>query len=820
MMWWQVFWWAVTLILSEMLRPKPQVDNAKPAGLSDFQFPTASDSRPVPIVWGTAWISGPNVVDYGDLQIVPITRRVKTGLKSHTDQIIGYRYFMMMQIALCYKADALLEIKAEQDKVAWTGSAMDTKIIISQPNLFGGDDGEGGLGAFQTWTVVIGGGGTEQMGPGGEVYIYSGKPTQQQDPYLASLHGSQVPAYRGVTTLVFKQFYMGNSQYIKQLSFKVKYLPKALGSGYHDINGNANPAEMLYELFTDYQVLAGFPAALVDTTSFLNAAQRLYTEGFGLAAVFDNPSEALDIAGEILRTIDGTIYTDLSTGKLCLRLIRDDYDPANLPIYDESNIVELVNFGRSALDETVNEVRVTYHDQSEDKDLTAYAPDLGNWDMQGDSISVTKRYDCCPTADLAGKLAYRDMRVLSYPLAKVTLRLNRQAYAMKPGDLFNFSWSRLGISQMVMRAAKIGYGTLESGTITVDAVEDIFTLSSSVYSNSGSLWTDPRTPPTDPTYVHIEEANYLQRMQLGASSDCIPLACVARPSAGAYDYQLWISPSGNPYEYQGAGLFTPRGVLAAAVGPLDSTIVLQANGIDLGRLAPPPTGQQDQGSTLFTLGNELCCYNTVAQNTDGTVTLGGVWRGLLDTVPQTHSVGEECWFIAYACGKPGQTYDVNEAIAVKSLPRTPLGTLDISNATAHNTSLAGRADCLYPPGCFRIQGLAYPTTISGECGVISWAHRDRTAQTAYLIQESAGNIGPETGTIYRLQIYGRNGGTWALKHTEDNMTGTSYTYSEATEKSENGGAFNQALRFVLRGYKAGPPVVNNWQDIDWTVTRV
>lgn len=207
----------------------------------------------------------------------------------------------------------------------------------------------------------------------------------------------------------------------------------------------------------------------------------------------------------------------------------------------------------------------------------------------------------------------------------------------------------------------------------------------------------------------------------------------------------------------------------------------------------------------------------MTQNLDGTVTLGGVWRGLLDTVPAAHSPGDEAWFIAFAAGMPGQPYETGDGLAVKALTKTPLGTLAIADATAHNATLAGRADCLYPPGCFRIQGLAYPASISGECGTISWAHRDRTAQTAYLVQESAGNVGPEASTLYKLWIWGDGG---SLKHYEEALTGTSFIYDEATEKGENGGNYNAALHISVRGYKAGPPVVNNWQDVDWTVARV
>lgn len=60
----------LSTILSMVLRPKPVPPFA--AGLSDFQVPTADDGRPIPVVWGTLRVKGPNVVWYGDLTAVPI----------------------------------------------------------------------------------------------------------------------------------------------------------------------------------------------------------------------------------------------------------------------------------------------------------------------------------------------------------------------------------------------------------------------------------------------------------------------------------------------------------------------------------------------------------------------------------------------------------------------------------------------------------------------------------------------------------------------------------------------------------------------------
>lgn len=60
----------ISAALSYFLAPKPA--EPKPAALSDFSIPTAEEGRPIPVVFGTVLITGPNVIWYGDLRTRPI----------------------------------------------------------------------------------------------------------------------------------------------------------------------------------------------------------------------------------------------------------------------------------------------------------------------------------------------------------------------------------------------------------------------------------------------------------------------------------------------------------------------------------------------------------------------------------------------------------------------------------------------------------------------------------------------------------------------------------------------------------------------------
>jgi hypothetical protein len=144
-----------------------------------------------------------------------------------------------------------------------------TRIVVNQPELFGGEDREGGI--------------------VGTVDVYHGTQTQLADDYLMAVLGVQLPAYRGVAYAVFRHLYIGTSPYPKPPAFVVRRCPNglALGGGEENIAGDANPACMLYDLMTDTRWGLGIPSASIDTASFTDAAATLYDEGLGLSMLLD-----------------------------------------------------------------------------------------------------------------------------------------------------------------------------------------------------------------------------------------------------------------------------------------------------------------------------------------------------------------------------------------------------------------------------------------------------------------------------------------------------------------------------------------------------
>lgn len=72
-----IWWWAVAIVVAAVVSivtaPKPE--NSPPAGLNEFDIPTADVGREIPVLFGTRDIKGANVVWYGDLSVDPIVKK-------------------------------------------------------------------------------------------------------------------------------------------------------------------------------------------------------------------------------------------------------------------------------------------------------------------------------------------------------------------------------------------------------------------------------------------------------------------------------------------------------------------------------------------------------------------------------------------------------------------------------------------------------------------------------------------------------------------------------------------------------------------------
>lgn len=719
---------------------------------------------------------------------------------------VGYKYFIGMHMIVCYgPVDEVTELRVG-DRLAYDGGGADPaitasgQIFINKPELFGGEEREGGVGG-----ISLGGregfesgfkGIIDSTNSSGFVSVAFGEASQLPNAYLEDKIVGDIPAYRSVLGFIFEQFYVGNNPYIKDWSFRVKRFPGQLNPATKQIGEDANPANMLFELLTNIDWGMGYNQADLDQPSFVAAAITLDDEGFGLSMIWTSSDSIESFVDSILEHINGSLYIDLATGLFVIKLIRDDYVVASLPLFDESNVVDMQNFSRRTWGETTNEVTVVYHDNVINKDVPFTVQDMANIQIQGTTINITRQYPGISTAENAAFVALRDLRTLSSPLAKIKIRVNRDAWDTAPGDVFKLSWLAFGIVEVVFRVGAINYGNLKDGHIVIDAIEDVFGLPSASYAKPQvSGWVEPSSIPTDAVFQFIEDATYYDIVQEIGEDDAANVlpdqgfikATAVRPTSDHYNFQLWITPDQNLtlYTKEGIGDFAPSATLVAAmVTGAVTTFTYEGDGGFL-KFLPLFEFVRIDDEFMDVIEHDIVAKTMIVN------------RGVVDTVPAAHSIGARLFGNQNLRARSGVQYATGESLDIKLLTQSGQGTLAQSDATTNVFVTSNRKDKPYPPANVQLDGLPAYTPIGMTLGDldITWEHRDRTQQTAARhFPQAFGDIGPEVGTTYTLRLYNELG---VLSRTEVLIAGTSFAWVDETADSGLTDRVNNNLRLEL-----------------------
>lgn len=798
--------WVAVFALSELLKPKPQFEDARPAGLGDFQFPTATQGRVVPLLWGTCKIKGPNVVWYGDLQQIPIKEKVKTGMFSSTSVIKGYEYRVGVQMAICRggttPVQKLLKVWVGDD-VAWdTGLTGAGSVVIDDQNFFGGED--------------LGNGGLE-----GTFNFLDGSKTQAVNTYLTAFQaeGGDTPAYRGTSYVVLEDFYLGNSTSIAPWAFEAQRIPNGLALGDPTVNTfDANPANVIYEILTDADWGLGFPVGDIDTVNLAAVAATLKAENNGFSMVLDRVMEISDFLKEVERQIDGIVVLDRNTGKWIINLARGGYNIDTIIQADASSVVEVDSFARGGWEETSNIVNIQFIQRSNEYSTSfATAQDSGNIRIQNIPITVKATFPGVKDPALANSIAWRDLRGISRPLAKVRLQVDRSFYAENPGDVFAWTDANLGITKLGMRITKIDLGTLDRGAITLDAVEDIYTFETASFDDPPVTdWTEPAdtmvdVPVADRVAVVAPKA-LVDRAPEGPGIPRRVLWAMRAQGDNATVYDLLV---GTNVVGTGSS-FVLAGRLAAATpeGPQNTTIELEPNPDTAAKLlnSIDTRTTEEVGKQLFNIGligTEFIGFTGITDLT-GNVRLDGVRRGLFDSRIETHADEARVWILEAGATITDQAFE-GASVSIKPIPKSQLDELASGSATATVVTMTDRHLNPYPPVNLLFNTANYPTANvdlatansgadDGDGILLAYTRRDfRTGDEVLAVtnETSLPNDFPAANTTeYEIEVWDVTG-TPALLYTVAFQNAASVVLSRTEILRYMAGVIPTDLRVVI-----------------------
>lgn len=724
------------------------------------------------------------------------------GGSSGSDQTIGFRYFMGLHMAIAHgPVTRINQIYVAERSLDISPQTANATITVNKPQLMGGDEKEGGI--------------------VGDLDLEFGGPTQSQNIYLASQYGSNnTPSYRGVTCVVFREsndpsiqtsnyvssssggYLTAISPYPKKWAFSVTDIPGGVfNPTKQNINGGANGGHIIYDCLTNSDWGLGLPPTDLDVVSFTATTNTLYDEQFSLSMVYAQQSTMEDFVNQILTHINAVLYTNRKTGLFVLKLIRDDYNPNTLPIFDETNIASLVSFERPAFSEMVNEIVISYRRQNDFTDTTITAQDLSSIQAQEGVVSQTLSFAGIDNDTIASQIAQRELKQSSTPLARIRMIANREAWNVNPGDVIKLSWAAYGISEVVFRVGSVDYGSLESGLVGIDAVEDIFALPANTYlvpQDTG--WQDEVNDPIPaPTTRALElpffviETTFLTEFINALVDDSALLQSIAEyPAIATVSFQLNTRISPMSYAVVAQGQFSPT---AELVGTLDEQTKLSI-----------PIQNFKGGLGEVVIGGYAYLNDEVLRvdSVDLTNNLLNVGRGYLDSVPRSHAAGSIIYFADSNSAVDPTVYSESDIVDAKVLTQTSIGTLPLASAATDTVVMSARRNRPYNGAQIRIGGLYFPAALIDQISVVvTWTYQDRTQQLTAAGQDwyeiSLGS--PEIGTTYTIRYYDEAGPT--LLFTESGITGkqSSFTPDIPTSTTITMRVEVEAVRDGILSYK-------------------
>jgi len=565
----------------------------------------------------------------------------------------GFKYYLGFQEIVCWShPNAHLKAVYMNEKKVWEGdeaAANHTNgspfvISIDDENLFGGPDENGGF--------------------SGQLHVYFGGGNQMPDSWMTqqTLAGSVqaglrglTPAYRSYISVVVPTAYIGKTATIPTMWYEVEIVPDGLGLG--NIGQDANPAEILYEIHRNDRWGLAEDADLLNRDSLLAMGETLKEEAVGLSIQLTAKTQGRPLVDGICDHIGAIRYLEQTTGKMVYRLIRNDYEEADVVSVTPSNCAE-ISFSRQDWSNTINEISVSYTDRSNLYEAgTLSDVDAANVEInQGTKTTKTYEYPYFTTAENALWAAKRELRQEGYPVATADLICNRRLSNLRLGDMLRLNWPAYGIEHMYMRVTAVDLGDFIEGKVKISAMEDVFSLEKTTYGFSGtSGWITQPLYPTGVQAFFVMEFPF----EILRAEDAYIYAFAAQPDADTTQWSIWRKGEATGQDFVTTNTlskWTPTGRLIydyeefGDPEDMKGFLISDSGGIKELKMVLSAESNMDmeaarRSGKLLVIGDELMAFSALTQLPNGNWQVSGVLRGTYDTTPQKHAAGEFVYFI-------------------------------------------------------------------------------------------------------------------------------------------------------------------------------
>jgi len=821
MVWVSIIVALVMAVIGELLRPKPKFNDPKPSAVGDFSFPTVDASRVIPVFFGTCKHEGPNVTWFGDLKVVTLKKKVKTGWFSSKKIVQGYNYYLGAQLIFSYgPIDEFLEIRVDDKKISLVqsvfyippggGFASAAAGLVYKTNWIAGPpssrDFVGDVCSFWLYGPKILDNGDPPNGVVGQCRMYRGSFEQPPNLYLGHKWSEpDMSAFRPLFYMVLEQCYLGNSDTPPPISVIARRCPNQLGltGGRHNVNGDSNIACAVYEVMTNKMWGMKIPEDKIDIDSFRDCGNILAEESIGISMLIQTALSGKDLVAEMLRHADGIVYADPITGLYTMTLAREipEDEQEYLLVVDDSCIEkDTFDYSRSSWELTKNTIIVKYTDRATFSTKPVTYQELANIDVRGGTVDPEEfDYLGFSNSTAAMNTAARISKMKSSPLVSAKMSLNRIGYKLRPGSAFWLRKPNLGLANVLMRVIEISYGTLDDPSVKITAMEDIFAVNAVAYLPPGSgEWVPPVGPVIPFTQRRLWEAP-----AFGADdkSRRFVMTMAVAPTQSTTAYDVWSDTTGGDLLLltNSVDTLTPSGTLVSSLsrtGPEVDTAgftITALVGVD-DIVEDESTNARENGENLLVIGNEIIAWQALVDNEDGTHTVTGTFRGVLDTQPEDHAVGARVYFISDGAGTTNEEgYAADVTVYAKLVPKSINDTVDIALVTLASEATNARALRPLPPSRLRINDATVGSSAAYSDDMnVTWAHRNRMDED--VPPRSAVSRTIEPGTTYSIRVYNSSNTLLIAR------LGISGSVSSAVVRLASSGSMRIEIEAVRDGY--------------------
>ncbi len=559
----------------------------KALGLDESRASTNEQARPLPYFAGKNRLGVTWITDAFGVYAAPVVSTVGKGQTA----VSGYNYYANLAAVVCHgPVDAIEKVFFNGD-VVWEMDAEDGPLER---------DGD-------IWTNLTLEG--HALNP---ARLYWGTTAQNAGEVLGA-SGLEHPKYPGQCILYFDQVYFGfnqtNAPNVEVIMSRYPEWPWNQGLTEEDegfvtvpvnIGGDCNPVAVICELLMSPLYGLGWDVSRLDQSGLLAVAAQLADEEIGISPYLTKQTSARQLIAQICEYFDGYLLIT-AEGKFSLGLMRAPADVEALPLINEAVLTEEPELDTESWRGVKTKTWVKFNDRTRDykeNALSYRAPGVAQ--LAGDNTPQTLERMWVTNPQFAQKLAAAAGRAAALPATGGSLSVRKSA-ALKPGDLFRFSYAHLGIEELVMRVVSTSVSRPEAREVSLEVILDRAYLNDAYYLPEDDAVIEP--VPTDPVPITVQKLIELPRgLADGEKITLSPM--VARPNFFTTGYNIHLRQNYNLTSVRltnGLGTVVTTGTIASNYPPtaiVDETFALQ--------LSFSPA----QAETLATLAKE---YRLVIQ---------------------------------------------------------------------------------------------------------------------------------------------------------------------------------------------------------------